>query len=48
MGSAHQLTEKNIFAMLNENLTKGCKDLKDTDSRVNPMTLKCDLDLETV
>ena len=48
MGSAHQLTEKNIFAMFNENLTKGCEDLKDTNSGVNPMTLICDLDLETV
>ena len=30
MGSAHQLTVRNIWVMFNENLTNGCGDLKDT------------------
>ena len=46
MGSAHQLTERNIWEMFNENLTKDWRDMELTqNSRVNPMTLKCDLDL---
>ena len=42
MGSAHQLTERNI-------IRNGAVDMEQTgNSRVNPMTLKCDLDLESV
>ena len=47
MGSAHCLTER--LLKVNENLSKGSGDMKQTqNSRVNPMTLKCDIDFEFV
>ena len=48
MGSAPPLTEINILVKFNENLLKGLGEMEHTgNSRVNPMTLKCDLDLES-
>ena len=48
MGSAPRLTEMNISVMFNENLLKGLGEMEHTqNSRVNPMTLKCDLDFES-
>ena len=44
IGSAHQLTERNIGVMFNENLTNSLGYMERTqNSRVNPMILKCDL-----
>ena len=44
MGSAHRLTERIIWVMFNENLTKGRGDNEGTsNSRVNTTALKCDL-----
>ena len=49
IGSAHHLTERNIWVKFNENCSKGFGRYgADTNWRVNPMTLKCDLDLESV
>ena len=46
MGSAHRLTERNIWVKLNENRPKGSGDVEGTqNSKVNPLT--CDLDLES-
>ena len=47
MGSAHSLTERDIWVKLTINRSKGSEDIERTeDLRVNPTTLKCDLDLE--
>ena len=49
MSSAQHLTEINIWVKFNENRSKGSADMEQAQiSRVNPMTLKCDLDLESV
>ena len=48
MGSAHRLTGSNIWVKFKENRTKVSGDMEQTgNSRVNPMTLKCDPDLES-
>ena len=39
-----QLTERNIWVKLNENQSKGSGDMSRQNSRVNPMTLNCDLE----
>ena len=45
MGSAHCLTEINIWVKLNENRSKGLEDMEHTpNSRVKPMNLNCDLE----
>ena len=47
MGSAQRLTERSIYVKFNENRSKGSGDIEQTrNSRVNPMTLNCDHDLE--
>ena len=49
MGSAHCLTMRNIGMKYNETSSKGLGDMEQTrNSRVNHMTLNCDLDLEYV
>ena len=46
IGSAHRLTERNIWVKFNE---KGSGDMEWTRIEgICPMTLKCDLDLESV
>ena len=46
IGSAHRLTERNILVKFNEHLFKGSADMERTrNRRVNPMNMKCDLDL---
>ena len=46
--SAHCLINKNIWMRLNENRLKGTGDMERTqNSREIPMTLNCDLDLES-
>ena len=48
MCSAQHLTERNIWVKLNENRPKGSGDMKRTrNSKVNPLTLTCDIDLES-
>ena len=48
IGSAHRLTERNILVKFNENRPKGSGDMERTrNSRVNPLTLTCDLYLES-
>ena len=48
MGSAYSLTDRNIWVNFNENRSKDSGDMEQTqNSRVNPMILKCDLDLES-
>ena len=48
MESAHRLTLRNIRVKININLSKGSGDMERTqNSRVNHMTLKCDLDIES-
>ena len=47
IGSAHRLTERKIFVKFNENRLKGSGDMERENSRVNPFTLTCDLDLES-
>ena len=48
MGSAYRLTERNIWEKFNENRWKDSRDMEWTQhSMVNPMILKCDLDLES-
>ena len=48
MGSAHGLTERNIWVKLSENRSKGSGDMEGTrNPKVNPMTLKCDHDLKS-
>ena len=48
MGSAHHLTEVNIQPKLNENPSRDKGDMEGTqNSRLNPMTINCDLDLES-
>ena len=45
IGSAHYLTKRNICGMLNEDRLKGSGDMERTrKSRVNPLTLTCDLE----
>ena len=45
---AHWVTERNIWVKFNENRPKGSGDIERTqNSRVNPLTLTCDLDLES-
>ena len=45
---AHCLTERNIWVRLSENRSKGSEDMEWTrNSRVNHMTLTCDLDIES-
>ena len=45
MGSAHQLTERNIWVKFYENGPKGSGDMERTqNSKVNPLTLTCDLE----
>ena len=45
IGSAHFLTERNIWMEFNENGLKGSGDMDRTqNSRVNPMTLTCDFE----
>ena len=46
MGSAHRLTERNIWVNFIVNRSNGSGDIEWTqDGWVDPMTLKCDLDL---
>ena len=40
---AHRITERNIWVKFNENQPKG----SDENSKVNTLTLTCDLDLES-
>ena len=48
IGSAHGLTERNIWVKLNENRPMCSGDMELThNSRVNPLTLICVLDLES-
>ena len=48
IGPAHCLTERNVWVEFNENRSKGSGDMEWTwIERVNPITLKCDLDLES-
>ena len=48
MCSADLLTEWNIWVKFNENRQKGSGDMEWTrNSRVNPLTLNCDIDLES-
>ena len=49
MCSAHRLTERNIWVKFNENRPKKCSgDMEQTrNARVNPLTLTCDLDIES-
>ena len=48
MYSAHRLTERDIWVKFNENRPKSSGDMERTrNSRVNPLTLTCDLDLES-
>ena len=48
IGSALCLTKRNIWVKFNENRLKGSWDMELTrNSRVNPMTLTCDPDLES-
>ena len=45
MCSAHCLTKRNISVKFHENRSRGSGDMKRTrNSRVNPLTLICDLD----
>ena len=45
MGSAHYLTQRNIRVKFNENCLKDSGDMERTrNSRVNPLTLTCDLE----
>ena len=47
MSSAHHLTEANIWPKFKENPSRGIGDMERTrNSRLKPMTLTCDLDLE--
>ena len=49
IGSAHCLTEINIWVKFNENRSKGSRDMGRTpNSTGNPMTLNCDLGFESV
>ena len=49
IGFVYFLTEIIIWVMFNENCLKGSRDLEQTrNTRVNSMTLNCDLDLESV
>ena len=44
IGSAHGLTERNIWVKFNENRWRGSGDMEWTQNlRVNPLTLTCDL-----
>ena len=46
IGSAHRLTERNIWVKFNEHLFKGSADMERTrNRRLNPMNMKCGLDL---
>ena len=46
--SAHYHIKRKIWVKLNENRLKGSGDMEWTrNSRVNPFTLTCDLDLES-
>ena len=49
VGSAHRVNEGNIWQKFNENCSKGSGDtcMERWNWRVNYMTLKCDLDLES-
>ena len=45
MSSAHRLTKRNILMKNHENRLKGLGDIERTlNSRVNPLTLICDLE----
>ena len=45
MCCTHRLTERNIWVKFNENQPKGSGDMEKTrNSRVNPLTVTCDLD----
>ena len=45
IGFAHRLNVKNIWVKFNENHLKGSVDMEQTqNSRVNPLTLTCDLE----
>ena len=47
MGSAHRLTERIIWFKLTINRLNGSEDIKRIQNRrINPTTLKCDLDIE--
>ena len=47
IGSAHYLTKRNIWVKLKENRLKGSGNMERTrNSKVNPLTLTCDLGLE--
>ena len=47
IGSAHYLTKRNIWVKLHKNRLKGSGDMEPTrNSKVNPLTLTCDLDIE--
>ena len=46
--SAHYLTQRNILMKFHENRLKGSGDMERTrNSRVDPLTLTCDLDFES-
>ena len=48
MYSAHGLTGRNIWVEFNENRPKDSRDMLQTqNSRVNPLNLTCDPDLES-
>ena len=48
MDSENQLNERKIQVKSNENRSKGSGDMEQTqNSRVNPLTFNCDLDLES-
>ena len=48
IGPTHCLTERNIWVKLHENRPKGSGDMERTrNSKVNHLTLTCDLDLES-
>ena len=45
---ARYLTQRNIWVKFNENRLSGSEDVERTKySRVNPLTLTCDLDFES-
>ena len=48
IGSAHYLNKINILVKFNESHLKGSGDMERTrNSKVNPLTLTCNLDLES-
>ena len=48
IGSAHNLTQRNIWVKFDENRLDGSGDMERTpNSRGNPLTLTCDLEFES-